>query len=85
MLDRPTSIGQLSPSELNDVARLVMVAESCGSQFLNDPHSFDEVLGRDRFAGTDRKDFSTPLAASLKPREIASASLGSDRAKWPNT
>lgn len=68
MLDRPTSIGQLSPSELNDVARLVMVAESCGSQFLNDPHSFDEVLGRDRFAGTDRKILDAARRIAKAPR-----------------
>jgi len=44
----------LSPADLNAAARLVvMAAERCGPQLLDDAESFDEVFGRGRFAGLD--------------------------------
>ena len=43
----------MMPADLNAVARLVMAAERCGSQLLDDAQSFDEVFGWGRFAGLD--------------------------------
>ena len=43
------SVG-LNPSDLNAVARLVMVAERCGSEILDNVDSFDEVFGLGSFA-----------------------------------
>src|SRR4051812_35538364 len=39
-----------SPSDLNSVFRLLMVAERCGPEFLYDPKRTGEVLGRHRAA-----------------------------------
>jgi hypothetical protein len=46
---------RLSPSELNRVARLVLIAERCGPDFLDNAEGFDSLLGRGRFADTDGK------------------------------
>jgi hypothetical protein len=43
----------MSPSELNAVARLVLIAKRCGPQFLDNADSFDNVIGSGRFAETD--------------------------------
>jgi hypothetical protein len=43
----------LNPSDLNSAARLMLVAENCGAQFLDDPERFDRMLGRGSFAQTN--------------------------------
>jgi hypothetical protein len=43
----------LSPSQLNDAARLAIAAKQLGSHILHDFESFDEVFGAGRFAGLD--------------------------------
>ena len=43
----------LNPSDLNAVARLVMVAERCGPEFLDNADRFDQVIGRGRFSETN--------------------------------
>lgn len=37
------------------MARLVMIANRCGSQLLDNAESFDRVVGRSRFSELDRK------------------------------
>jgi hypothetical protein len=57
---------KLSPSQLNDACRLAAVAQRCGPQFLDDAKSFDEMFGRNRFAGLDGHvlDLARRLAGS---------------------
>jgi hypothetical protein len=43
------------PIDLNTAARLAMIAERCGPQFLDDADSFGRVLGRGSFARLDSK------------------------------
>jgi hypothetical protein len=43
----------MSPTGLNAVARLVLIADRCGPEFLDNVDSFDRVLGTGRFADTD--------------------------------
>jgi hypothetical protein len=40
----------LNPSDLNSATRLMLVAENCGAQPLDDPERFDRMLGRGSFA-----------------------------------
>ncbi len=44
----------MNPSDVNDAARLVMVAERCGPEILDNADNFDEVLGAGRFANLNR-------------------------------
>jgi hypothetical protein len=60
----------MSAMELNAVARLVMIANRCGSQLLDNAKSFDHVVGRRRFSELDGE--SLDLA-----RRIVKASLDS--------
>ena len=57
----------LNPSDLNDAARLVMVAERCGSEILDDSELFDAVLGPGRFASLSPKVLN--FARKCCPRE----------------
>ena len=41
----------MSPTELNTVFRLALVAKCCGPAFLDDPERMSEVLGRHSLAG----------------------------------
>ncbi len=41
----------LSPSQLNDMFRLCLLADRYGPQLLDNRQRFDEVIGRDRFGG----------------------------------
>jgi hypothetical protein len=43
----------MSPSDLNTVARLALIAKRCGPDFLYDPESFDRLFGRGSFADLD--------------------------------
>jgi hypothetical protein len=43
----------LNPSDLNSATRLMLVAQNCGAQFLDDPERFDRMLGRGSFAQTN--------------------------------
>ncbi len=45
----------MNPSDVNDAARLVMVAERCGPEILDNADNFDEVLGAGRFASLNRE------------------------------
>ena len=43
----------MSPSDLNDAARLLLVAKRCGAQLFDNAKSFDSVFGRGQFAKLD--------------------------------
>ena len=43
----------LSPSDLNTVFRLLLIAKNCGPQFLDNAESFDGMLGVGAFAMLD--------------------------------
>jgi hypothetical protein len=45
----------LNPSQLNDAARLLWIAESFGSDILYDAECFDRVFRWSRFAKLDRE------------------------------
>jgi hypothetical protein len=45
----------LSPSELNDAFRLLMVAKSLGTDILYDAKRFDSMFRWNRFADLDNK------------------------------
>jgi hypothetical protein len=61
----------VSPSDLNTVARLVMIAERCGPDFLDNAESFDRVLGRGSFAQLDREILNKARAVT-EPRRAGS-------------
>jgi hypothetical protein len=49
-------VGELmSPRNLNAAARLVLIANRCGSELLYDLDRFDLVVGQGRFAELDRE------------------------------
>jgi hypothetical protein len=43
----------LNPSDVNGAVRLVLIAERCGPEFLDNTYRFDQVIGPGRFAGYD--------------------------------
>jgi hypothetical protein len=42
-----------SPTQLNAMLRLVLIAKNHGAYFLDDAESFDRLIGRGRFAELD--------------------------------
>jgi hypothetical protein len=48
--DEKEEAKEMSPSELNTVFRLALVAKNHGAHFLDDADSFDSMIGRGRFA-----------------------------------
>lgn len=44
----------LGPSDVNTAARLVLVAERCGPELLDNADRFDQVIGPGRFASYNR-------------------------------
>jgi hypothetical protein len=68
----------MSPSDLNAVARLVLIAKRCGPQFLDDANSFDGVIGPGGFSRTDSQILDMARRVVQAPA-LASAGLSLPR------
>lgn len=71
----PMSHHDFSPSELNSVARLCLIAKNCSPDFLYDAQRFDRVFGAGALANLNRKILNEARCIverfSDRPREVA--------------
>jgi len=69
-----------SPSALNGMFRLALIAKNHGSHFLNDAQSFDRMLGPGRFAEMNSETFRD-VSGIVKTIAYRTADLGAKSAQ----